>query len=205
MQKPPSEALVRLRLRLRDAESSANDARAALQARKVADSAVATEESHLRSARRSIEMAKDAAERAKKIVYPLSRLLTDSGFGSVVPIARARVPVVKCISPQGVHCDIVVNNGLATYNTALLRTYALACPCFRSLAILVKAWARALAAARAQARARAREPSRASLARRRRRRAGGGRSTARARRGSAAAAAAAPPPRACVGRGGRRA
>jgi hypothetical protein len=97
----------------------------------------------IRQARQSVIAAEDDVVHEKKIVYPLAQVLQSMGYSHLQPVARARVGVVKCVSPSGVPIDCVVNNGLAAYNTALIRTYAHAFPIFRSLALLVKAWAAA--------------------------------------------------------------
>ena len=107
----------RLRESLRKAEAEAGTARASL--RQIADSdfEAAGVEARMLRARRAVEEAKKVVERAKKIVYPLGGHLTTHGYSKVMPVARARVPVVKCISPDGASCDVVINNTLAVYNT----------------------------------------------------------------------------------------
>ena len=118
-------------------------AREAFSARTAENEALAAGVARVRSAVQMLDEAKAAVERAKKIVHPLSGTLTNAGFAHVQPIARARIPIVKCVSPEGVRCDLAINNTLATHNTHLLATYCGVCPLFRHLALLVKAWAKA--------------------------------------------------------------
>ena len=87
----------------------------------------------------------DTGKEGVQVVSNLAHLLESCGYTEVKPVAKARIPVVKCVSAEGMSCDIVYENRLAAHNTKLLHTYATACPTFRSLAILVKYWARARA------------------------------------------------------------
>ena len=135
-----------LRIALREAEAAARDATQKLQAPvDVGEEPLGMQ--HVRQARQAVAMAEQEVEqevqREKRVLFPLASLLTSQGYTGVTAVARARVGVVKCISPNGIPIDCVVNNGLATFNTALLRTYATSFPTFRQLAILIKGWATA--------------------------------------------------------------
>ena len=55
---------------------------------------------------------------------------------------------VKLVDTEtGIACDLCVNNELAIFNTALLRTYMTLCPEMRMLTLTVRRWAKARAVA----------------------------------------------------------
>ena len=76
----------------------------------------------------------------KRLVYMLANALRASGYTKVEPIAHARTPVIKCVY-GATDLDVVVNNGLAVHNTALLRAYLDTDPYARQFIVLVKLWA----------------------------------------------------------------
>ena len=91
----------------------------------------------------------------KKYVYTTCRLLErhrKQRFQNMVPVAHARVPVVKGIyvnagnphSPDGsLDFDICFINDIAVSNSELIRQYSLVSDTVKSLMILVKRWAKA--------------------------------------------------------------
>ena len=124
-----------LRTELRAAEAKEREATAALAEDGGASEGGGGGAQLVKDARRHLEWAEAEGGKAKKIVYALAPVLTAAGYNNVVPVARARTPVVRSISPQGVSCDCVVNNGLATYNTgesAALTHACLPSPCVHS-------------------------------------------------------------------------
>ena len=76
----------------------------------------------------------------KRLVYMLANALRASGYTKVEPIAHARTPVIKCVY-GATDLDVVVNNGLAVHNTALLRAYLDVADYTRQFIVLVKLWA----------------------------------------------------------------
>ena len=76
----------------------------------------------------------------KRLVYMLANALRASGYKNVEPIAHARTPVIKCVY-GATDLDVVVNNGLAVHNTALLRAYLDVADYTRQFIVLVKLWA----------------------------------------------------------------
>ena len=80
----------------------------------------------------------------KKTVFKMSGgFKRHPEFGDIVPIAHARVPIVKMRHmPTNIECDICIDNMLATRNTGLLRGYAQADVRVRALGIFVKTWAK---------------------------------------------------------------
>ena len=80
----------------------------------------------------------------KRLVYMLANALRASGYTKVEPIAHARTPVIKCVYRDvygTTDLDVVVNNGLAVHNTALLRAYLDVSAYTRQFIVLVKLWA----------------------------------------------------------------
>jgi hypothetical protein len=81
----------------------------------------------------------------------LESLCTPVLLGAFVPFvclsaasSQARVPVVKfTYAPTGTSCDVTINNMLPLENTRLLAAYCRADARLRSLALAVKAWAKA--------------------------------------------------------------
>eukprot|EP00658_Telonema_sp_P-2_P079264 TRINITY_DN7607_c0_g1_i1.p1 TRINITY_DN7607_c0_g1~~TRINITY_DN7607_c0_g1_i1.p1 ORF type:complete len:364 (-),score=82.40 TRINITY_DN7607_c0_g1_i1:100-1191(-) len=59
----------------------------------------------------------------------------------VDPVLSARVPVLKCESPEGVQVDVVVNHTEGIHNTELLRSLVQTDCRFQQLALLIKHWA----------------------------------------------------------------
>ena len=94
--------------------------------------------------RRVARARKRLQNRHEKLAHTLARHLKQQGYTHVVPIGRARVPLVKCGDPRrpGVGIDITFDQRLAVHRNHLLRQCIRAQPLFRPLAILVKAWAR---------------------------------------------------------------
>ncbi|KAJ1420787.1 hypothetical protein B484DRAFT_127925 [Ochromonadaceae sp. CCMP2298] len=83
------------------------------------------------------------AEDKPLVIERLGAVLTRLGMGAVTTRATARIPIVQFSDPlNGLECDISLQNQLAVANTRLLRTYGAADPRVRSLAFLVKSWAK---------------------------------------------------------------
>ena len=83
---------------------------------------------------------------AKAVMKHVVKALRRGGgrIAGLVPVFRARVPVVKFThAPSSVAVDLVLGNDLAVHNTALLRTYALLDTRIPPLVWAVKTWARA--------------------------------------------------------------
>lgn len=79
----------------------------------------------------------------QKIVLRLAQLLKEGGLTKIVPLPRARVPIVKFAHPGlGVSCDICINKRLGLRNTALLNAYAELDPRVVQLSVLIKHWAK---------------------------------------------------------------
>jgi DNA polymerase sigma len=106
-------------------------------------------------------------------VILLGDLFSREGFEDLLPLPRARVPIVKFTMPADtsdgdtdtggggggvggggddkkkrrllppLHCDIGINNLLAVENSRLLRDYAVVDGRFRALAYIVKHWSSA--------------------------------------------------------------
>lgn len=86
-----------------------------------------------------------SAVQAKAIMKHVVKALRRGGgrIAGLVPVFRARVPVVKFThAPSRVAVDLVLGNDLAVHNTALLRTYALLDTRIPPLVWAVKTWAR---------------------------------------------------------------
>ncbi|KAI9006397.1 hypothetical protein DFJ74DRAFT_712446 [Hyaloraphidium curvatum] len=79
-------------------------------------------------------------------MYALANILRRCGFAEVLPIAHARIPIVKIkfVSYDGIEvaADINVNNSIALYNTRLLRTYCLLDPRVRPFLMAIKKWSK---------------------------------------------------------------
>ncbi|QDZ22133.1 PAP-associated domain-containing protein [Chloropicon primus] len=79
----------------------------------------------------------------QQVVKQMARLLRRNRMSKVIPIPKARVPIVKFIEPEtGIECDICVNNLLAVENTSLLRKYSEIDPRLKELVILIKHWSK---------------------------------------------------------------
>lgn len=77
------------------------------------------------------------------VVKTMAKLLRRNRMTKVMPIPKARVPIVKFTEPQtGIECDICVNNLLAVENTVMLRKYSEIDPRLKELVILVKHWSK---------------------------------------------------------------
>jgi DNA polymerase sigma len=77
------------------------------------------------------------------VVKTMAKLLRRNRMAKVMPIPKARVPIVKFTEPQtGIECDICVNNLLAVENTVMLRKYSEIDPRLKELVILVKHWSK---------------------------------------------------------------
>ncbi len=134
--------------RLAAARARWNEAQA--DAKVAHEAATASEAGRLLgAARRVAEGARDEVNDTKRIVYAIAAQLRGAGYADIVPVARARTAVVKCVDPRGgvggagVELDVVVHNPLGTHNTALLRGYTDLSTRFREVCLLVKAWAKA--------------------------------------------------------------
>jgi len=92
--------------------------------------------------RRGKAVAVQAAKSLEKalLTNPASQAL---GLVSKEVISDARVPLLKCVSSQGVSVDISFNNLLPLYNSQLLLAYSKLDARVTSLGRLVKHWARA--------------------------------------------------------------
>jgi DNA polymerase sigma len=91
--------------------------------------------------RKPTEMPVNLAK--QNIVMRLGRMLKRADMESVLPLPRARIPIVKFRHPTlRMCCDICINNKLATENTRLLNTYADLDARVRPLCLLVKYWAK---------------------------------------------------------------
>eukprot|EP01137_Pigoraptor_chileana_P034910 Opistho-2@28163 len=86
----------------------------------------------------------DADEKAQAtMVKKLARMLRKDRMSDVLPLPKARVPIVKFRDPSsGICCDICINNRLALHNTRLLQTYSTIDARVVSLARVVKYWAK---------------------------------------------------------------
>ena len=102
---------------------------------------------------RRSHMADPFFPKQKKAVYKLTRVLEIYGKGSyfknVIPVAFARVPVIKTTSTRvknpfsddgTLNCDICFNNEIAVTNSGLLLAYASLSKRLRELMLLVKCW-----------------------------------------------------------------
>jgi len=79
----------------------------------------------------------------QQVVKSMANLLRKNRMSRVIPIPKARVPIVKFIEPEtGIECDICVNNLLAVENTVMLRKYSEIDPRLKELVILVKHWSK---------------------------------------------------------------
>lgn len=79
-------------------------------------------------------------------MFALAKILKFCGFSEVVPIAHARVPIVKLKYRtrfgHEIAADVNVNNNVALWNTRLLRTYCLLDPRVRPFLMAVKLWSK---------------------------------------------------------------
>ncbi|RKP27171.1 hypothetical protein SYNPS1DRAFT_27163 [Syncephalis pseudoplumigaleata] len=74
----------------------------------------------------------------------IANLLRQDGFANVVPISRARVPLVKFLDPcTHIECDLTITNRIAQRKTQLLAAYVKADPRVGPLLFAVKRWAKA--------------------------------------------------------------
>lgn len=79
----------------------------------------------------------------KRLVNRLAAALKQRGMKEVIPLSRARVPIVKFFDPRShFSCDICINNVLALHNTKLIADYSAIDPRCRQLAYIIKYWAK---------------------------------------------------------------
>jgi len=84
-----------------------------------------------------------AALPASDVVEKLAPVLEKAGFAEVLPLPKARVPIVKFLSAKhGLRCDLGVNNLLAIHNSQLIAAYCELDPRVRPLLFLIKHWAK---------------------------------------------------------------
>lgn len=89
-----------------------------------------------------LEGVDDQAGKAE-VAVAVGELMEAAGMAEVLPLPKARVPVVKFVAPQtGTKCDVTVNNVLACINTKLLADYCAIDPRLAPLVALVKHWAK---------------------------------------------------------------
>lgn len=68
-------------------------------------------------------------------------LFKHKDFRSIVPIPKARTPIIKFIySPTNISCDIAFNNALAVHNSRLIKLYLCQDPRFRPTMMILKFW-----------------------------------------------------------------
>lgn len=86
---------------------------------------------------------KDCKEMFDEIFLEVTNiLLKNELFYNIVPVAKARVPIIKFVhEPTQICCDLSFN-GLGYYNSLLIKHYLSFDPRIRPLMILVKYWAK---------------------------------------------------------------
>jgi DNA polymerase sigma len=84
-----------------------------------------------------------AAGSKEDIIETLGRALKNYGMSNVLPLASARVPIVKFMDPaSNISCDVCINNLLALSNSRLLADYTSLDARVRPLVLIVKYWAK---------------------------------------------------------------
>ena len=95
---------------------------------------------------RALANLRSNASQEGKLVLEIAQVLRELPgpvFSDVVTVARARVPVVRCVhAPTGVHLDVVVSNVLGGYNSRMVQTYTRLDARVRPLIMAVKLWAK---------------------------------------------------------------
>ena len=78
----------------------------------------------------------------QKLVKQIAGMMRrNASFVTTKAVPEARVPIVRCVLVVGgLQCDLSICNELAVLNSQLLRTYLLADPRVRPLALLIRAW-----------------------------------------------------------------
>ncbi|KAK9806970.1 hypothetical protein WJX72_009015 [[Myrmecia] bisecta] len=85
----------------------------------------------------------DSLSSKGEVVEQMAKLVEEAGMKDVLPLPKARVPVVKfVVGETGTKVDVTVNNILAIVNTKLLRDYGAIDQRLLQLCFVVKHWAK---------------------------------------------------------------
>lgn len=93
---------------------------------------------------RDLERVMEETKLSKSIIVEKIGELFKPHFTEILPLPKARVPIIKFVAPKyELACDLGINNLLACKNSELIRDYMSLDTRARDMCLLVKHWARA--------------------------------------------------------------